>query len=174
MELPDELKVTIARQLDSASIANLRLTCTNLKLAASKVFNVSVKKRENFLAAIEFCKKDGITALTVTDTELTDDDLLLIKEKLPELERLNLAGCGQLTDAGLAHLQSLTKLKQLNLSKCFELTDDGLVLLKSLKALQQLDLGWCEQLTDAGVNLLRSQLRNCVVTTSHIGEERSW
>lgn len=156
LTLPGELQMNIIRYLDRDSLPNLRSTCTALKQAVSKaVTHVKVENREDLREAIEAYKEEGITALTVTDTNLNDDDLLLLKN-LPELKELNLAWCWLLTDRGLVHLKSLTKLQKLNLTGCYQLTDNVLFYLKSHTELQELNLTVCQQLTDASLIYLKS------------------
>lgn len=157
LALPEELQMNIIRYLDRKSLTDLRSTCKPLKKAVSKaVTHVTVENREHLRKAIETYKEGGITALTVTDRNLNDDDLLLLKEKLPKLKELNLAWCWLLTDKGIAHLKPLIRLQKLNLAWCYQLTDNVLFCLKSHTELQELDLTGCERLTNAALLYLKS------------------
>ena len=145
-DLPKDVKVAVAKSLDRTSILNLRSTCKEFKSAASEAIkHVKVERIGDLEAAIAAYKEGGIKALTVADRNLSDDDLLRLKNLpgLEQLEQLNLNG-NQLTDAGLAHLHSLT-------------------------SLEKLDLGKCYRLTNAGVKLLKNQLENCDVEATIVG-----
>ena len=67
------------------------------------------------------------------------------------LRSLNLSGCCNITDAGVASLSSLTRLQTLNFNYCNKITDAGVAFLSSLTGLQTLDLCGCDKITDAGV-----------------------
>src|ERR1700722_16579256 len=56
------------------------------------------------------------------------------------LIKLNLLGCDQITDGGLAHIGNLPNLQQLNLAGCGKIMDSGLAHIGNLPNLQQLDL----------------------------------
>lgn len=163
LELPTPLQLKIAKRLDPVSITELRLTCRDFRpVGAEAVEHVTVEEIENLEDAIEAYKEGGLTTLTIKDSRLTDEHLLLLK-KLPRLKRLNLVGCHRLTGDGLKYLQHFSMLQRLNLSGCYRLTDAALVYLQHLLALRRLDLSWCGQLTETRVELLRNQLRNRVV-----------
>jgi serine/threonine protein kinase len=86
----------------------------------------------------------------------TDDDLagLVPLRVLDSLRELTLFQCHQVTDAGLAYLQSLTSLESLVLW-CEQLTDAGLAHLRSLTNLNALSVWGGERVTDAGLAHLR-------------------
>jgi hypothetical protein len=67
---------------------------------------------------------------------------------------LNLAGCGQVTDAGLGSLTALAGLRSLTLRSCGQVTDAGLAHLTALSGLRFLDLAFCVRVTDVGLNNL--------------------
>src|SRR5215210_9338378 len=53
----------------------------------------------------------------------------------PELEVLDLSGCEQITDLGLASLVVAHRLRELNLTGCEEVTDDGMMYVAQLGTL---------------------------------------
>ena len=81
---------------------------------------------------------------------LTDDVLALLP---PNLEHLDLNGCN-ITDAGLALLPHFTKLHTLDLSGCKNITNAGLAHLQKFTNLEHLDLNGCN-ITDAGLRYLQ-------------------
>jgi hypothetical protein len=74
----------------------------------------------------------------------------------PALHRLDLNGCEQITDAGLARAAALPTLRTLHLRWCKKLTDAGLAALAPLTELTALDVRGCKELTDAGAKHLRA------------------
>jgi hypothetical protein len=44
---------------------------------------------------------------------------------LTQLQHLDLSGCQQITDAGVAHLAALTQLQHLDIRNCEQITDAG-------------------------------------------------
>lgn len=84
--------------------------------------------------------------LNFSGCPITDDDLLIL-ELFPQLQSLNLAGCMNLTDAGLARLAKLTGLRSLNLSGC-QITAAGLAHLWPLTELKSINLVGCDGVSD--------------------------
>ncbi len=68
---------------------------------------------------------------------------------LRQLQRLDLAYCKGVTDAGVKELAALQQLQSLNLQET-EVTDAGLKELTALKQMQTLNLSFCSGVTDAG------------------------
>jgi hypothetical protein len=68
---------------------------------------------------------------------------------------LNLAGCRNITDAGLANLQYVGALQSLNLAGCRNIIDTGLAHLQHVRALQFLNLTGCSKITNAGLAILQ-------------------
>ncbi len=83
--------------------------------------------------------------------KITDEMLAQIIELFPNVVSLNLSGCEEITDAGLAHLKELTQLTDLNLVWCHLITDAGLAHLARLTQLTSLNLFGCALITDAGL-----------------------
>ena len=102
------------------------------------------------LAQLNPAIRSKIRQLDLSERNVTDDGLAHI-QSLTQLQSLNLSRCRNLTDAGLAHLKPLTQLQSLNLTSCRNLTDDGLAHLRPLTQLQSLNLYYCRNLTDDGL-----------------------
>ena len=91
-------------------------------------------------------------------TQITDDGLQHLKE-LAFLEKLQLRGCRNFTDAGLEHWGGLAGLKTLLIGHTC-ITDAGLEDLKGLTNLETLDLS-TTRVTEEGVRQLRQVLPKC-------------
>lgn len=109
---------------------------------------------QQLIALAPFCGS-FVKKLDLRNLEgLTDRQLASLVLAYPMLQALDLSGCYQITDGGLASLAKLDHLKALHLAGCREVTDQGLVLLAPLPHLQALDLSGCYQITDLGLALL--------------------
>jgi hypothetical protein len=84
----------------------------------------------------------------------TRDEDLAALEAFPALERLDLAGCAALGDAGLARLACLPGLTWLDLWGLGRVTDAGLMALAGLPALATLNLRHCARVSGAGLRAL--------------------
>jgi hypothetical protein len=96
---------------------------------------------------------------------ITDSDVEYISERCQALQRLNLGGCWQITDATLYILgmiyvvemlifkgENCFNLRSLSLRGCPKITNDGLaVLAKSCSLLESLNLSKCTQITSEGL-----------------------
>ena len=82
--------------------------------------------------------------------EITDAGLAVIAE-MPQLRTLSVSNCEQITSAALRHLAGLTQLRALKMDLIGQITDADLAHLAGLTQLRQLDLYECEQITDAGL-----------------------
>jgi serine/threonine protein kinase len=100
---------------------------------------------------------DGQAYRLKAASEVSDEQLahLALLKECSALEAIDLGGCEQITDDGLAHIKGLTALQSLSLEGCCEITDATLVRLKGLSALQALDLSGCYQITDEGLEHLK-------------------
>jgi Leucine-rich repeat (LRR) protein len=84
-------------------------------------------------------------------TSVTNDWLIGLGE-LTKLQKLDIAGCRNVTDVGFRELSALTDLRELNLSRT-KITDEGVkhvCMLKQLRTLRLSDTG----VTDAGLKKL--------------------
>jgi hypothetical protein len=84
---------------------------------------------------------------------LTDDALATVSE-LPHLATLVLWWCAKITDAGLAHLARASSLVNLNLARLKKITDAGVAHLGSLTELAALNLSDCPAIGDDAVRAL--------------------
>ena len=91
---------------------------------------------------------------------LTDPGLAVMMHQLtPSLTHLNLGLCKEVTDRSLARIgRHCPGLTSLDLGGCTGLTDTGLACLSSLPALVQLNLRSCWQLSDTGMATLPPRL----------------
>ncbi len=76
-------------------------------------------------------RQKGLLRLNLSGTEITDVGLRYVTQFLGQLQRLEVAGCWKLSDAGLAQLASpegktAETLAELNISNCKGITNGGL------------------------------------------------
>ena len=90
----------------------------------------------------------ALQTLNLALNPMLADESLVVLASLPELRRLDLGSCNDITDAGLAHLQNL---QSLSLLGCMEITDDGMAHLSRLKSLRALNLHDCRHITLHGL-----------------------
>jgi F-box/leucine-rich repeat protein 14 len=113
--------------------------------------------------------KRGIRHVQILSLRRTLKDVVT---GITNLEQLNLSGCYNVTDTGLAHAFSLDlpHLKVLDLSLCKQVTDSSLGrIAQHLKNLEVLELGGCSNITNTGLLLIawglkklkRLNLRSC-------------
>lgn len=82
---------------------------------------------------------------------------------LPCIESLDLSGCYNVSDIGIAHAfaSEVPTLRRLNLSLCKQISDSSLArLAQYCRNLEELDLGGCCNLTNAGLLLIAWGLRS--------------
>jgi hypothetical protein len=108
-----------------------------------------------------------LQTLILDTTPVTDAGLACLAD-LKGLVSLDLAYCGQVTDAGVAHLTGLTRLRGLKLCDT-QVTDAGLASLEGLTDLEELDLH-LTSITDAGLAHLRrlARLRELNLGYTHL------
>ena len=90
------------------------------------------------------CFSDARCANVSERRDLVDADLVHLSG-VEEVNLVNLSGCTQITDAGLAHLRGV---RVLNIEGCALITDAGLA---HLTGIHKLDMRWCARVTDAGL-----------------------
>jgi hypothetical protein len=83
------------------------------------------------------------------------DQLKLLCEKFPNIEKLILINSPKISDDVLVNLQPLKNLKYLDLSNS-SITGEGFVHLEKNEHLEKLDLAMCRKLTDEGLKKLGS------------------
>nr|SVE92987.1 EOG090X05GA [Moina brachiata] len=82
---------------------------------------------------------------------------------MPLIESLDLSGCYNVSDIGIAHAftAEVPTLRRLNLSLCKQISDSSLArLAQHCRGLEELDLGGCCNVTNAGVLLVAWGLRS--------------
>jgi eukaryotic-like serine/threonine-protein kinase len=94
---------------------------------------------------------ERIVRIDLSGCEQVTDVGLAHMARLQGVRHLNLYGCIGLTDQGMRHLTQLERLTRLDLTRCRQLTDQALVPLGGITALEHLSLGGCEWITDAGL-----------------------
>jgi hypothetical protein len=94
---------------------------------------------------------DRLRELTINGRQLRDGDLARIRG-LTALEKLEIDGARNLTDAGVSHLRGIDHLRSIAITDC-TLTDASLDQLAEIPALEELDLRG-NRLTDAGLHKL--------------------
>jgi F-box/leucine-rich repeat protein 2/20 len=118
-----------------------------------KVLNVSSNRQITFQGWSHLRLVKNLEGLDLSRCQqITDDDLKLIVQTLPQLQVINLEECSRITDQGIISLAKLLpKLSDVNLSRD-TFTDIALIELSSrLPALRKLNLTRCIHITDAGV-----------------------
>jgi len=123
-DLPQDLTIIIANELDLDAAKALRLTNTAFRVPGASRFtgaNVAaagIGKRGQF-----FRNATNICTLRITNKgSFGDEDLARLIEMLPErgakISRLDLSSCHRITDVGLEQLKSMTAMQSLNLCCC--------------------------------------------------------
>ncbi len=96
---------------------------------------------------------EGLTQvvyLNLSENRSVTDDGLKKVTALKNLQYLNLSSC-DLSNKGLAYLESFPRLIWLDLSFCNRITDPGLKFLKKLNNLQYISLQGCVKTTHGGI-----------------------
>ncbi len=106
------------------------------------------------LQGIESLQKLPLTNLTISHSPLSDETLKSIS-MLPSLNVLDLNGCSNITNSGLASLSNLRSLATLSLKES-SINDNNLSSVGKLGSLSVLDLSGCSNLTDKGLEPLKS------------------
>ena len=147
--LPSETVATSASFLDHIDLGSLSQVSRSAQIAvqaakqsANSSFTLQIPagtKIDEILKIISsYSSKSGekeaaqqsysIKSLDLSEVSkiINNEALSQILPMLPKLQSLDLNGCTQITDAGLAHLTRLTSLKSLILAFCHQITDVGL------------------------------------------------
>jgi hypothetical protein len=114
---------------------------------------------------IDFSRVSGLSLMFCK--KLTGAALLLLSQKFPALNNLDLTGCTQLNDSDLLHLANMLKLKNLSLAGCHGISKTGLVYLSNmLDNVEVLDLMNCPQVDDEIMACLPNmhQLKHLILT----------
>lgn len=112
--------------------------------------------------------------------QITDDSVSKIAQSLVNLEKLDLAGCANISNSSLAHIErGLKRLKWLNLRSCRNITDSGIARLcgqteesklmevgeegerwRGVQSLGFLSLQDCQKLTDDSLKYISAGLKS--------------
>lgn len=161
-----DAQVDNTRFAQLAQLANLR----SLTIRRNAVLNDE--------GILRFKPSSKLTSLGLLELGITDRSLAALAASAPQLRFLDLRGCSQVGDRGLAHLRAMKSLRVLRLSgqqvtdasmailRSFDrlgaitieesaITDAGLKLLGELP-LEEINLGRCYGITDAGLRHLKT------------------
>ncbi|GAB4155468.1 MAG: hypothetical protein Tsb009_32270 [Planctomycetaceae bacterium] len=132
---------TVAKSVDT-ELAKKGITQAIRESMLTKYTTGITKDKSGKVISAEFGPQftDGVTWLLAT---------------LTDVQSLDLTGCTQLSDKGIATLKNLKKLKHLSLARCSRISDEGLDHLKGLTSLTSLDLTYCRFISNAGLAKLK-------------------
>ncbi|RAP33483.1 hypothetical protein DID75_02155 [Candidatus Marinamargulisbacteria bacterium SCGC AG-410-N11] len=165
------IKLATSNRNKKRNISNV--TKPNTILTAKKQKTESVKKEINLSnqPLRNFKQYTNYTHIDLSNCEKATLNNWL--EPFENVKNINLSGCRQITDVGLAYL---TNVREINLAQCKQITDVGLALLTQViminltccyqitdvglaklpKSVTSINLTWCEKITDAGLAYLTS------------------
>ncbi|XP_042340243.1 lysine (K)-specific demethylase 2Aa isoform X2 [Plectropomus leopardus] len=105
----------------------------------------------------------NMVTLRLSGLDISESTLRLLQRHMPQLERLDLAHCKEITDSSITLLaaagtHSRNSLTELTLAGCNELTDGCLSYLKRLSSLTLLDLRGCKSISRRACDAFISDL----------------
>ncbi|XP_040001620.1 lysine (K)-specific demethylase 2Aa isoform X2 [Xiphias gladius] len=105
----------------------------------------------------------NMVTLRLSGLDISESTLRLLQRHMPQLERLDLAHCKDITDSSIALLAAAgthtrNNLTELTLAGCSELTDGCLLYLKRLSSLTLLDLRGCKSISRQACDAFISDL----------------
>ncbi|KAK5866657.1 hypothetical protein PBY51_020829 [Eleginops maclovinus] len=105
----------------------------------------------------------NMVTLCLSGLDVSESTLRLLQRHMPQLQRLDLAHCKDITDSSISLLatagsHSRNNLTELTLAGCSELTDGCLTYLKRLSALTLLDLRGCKGISRRACDAFISDL----------------
>ncbi|XP_022612910.1 lysine-specific demethylase 2A-like isoform X1 [Seriola dumerili] len=105
----------------------------------------------------------NMVTLRLSGLDISESTLRLLQRHMPQLERLDLAHCKDITDSSIALLavagtHTRNNLTELTLAGCSELTDGCLSYLKRLSSLTLLDLRGCKSVSRRACDAFISDL----------------
>ncbi|XP_044041461.1 lysine (K)-specific demethylase 2Aa isoform X9 [Siniperca chuatsi] len=105
----------------------------------------------------------NVVTLRLSGLDVGESTLRLLQRHMPQLERLDLAHCKDITDSSIALLAAAgthtrNNLTELTLAGCSELTDGCLSYLKRLSSLTLLDLRGCKSISRRACDAFISDL----------------
>ncbi|KAM9857232.1 lysine (K)-specific demethylase 2Aa [Aulostomus maculatus] len=109
------------------------------------------------------CRLRNMVTLRLSGLDVSESTLRLLQRHMPQLERLDLAHCKDVTDSSIALLaasgtHTRNNLTELTLAGCSELTDGCLSYLKRLPSLTLLDLRGCRGISRRACDVFISDL----------------
>ena len=138
---------TVCKEFDEAC------KCPDSYVGVLDLEGIHVNKFKRILTSMP--KRTFVEDLILSRMHFKKEDSLpfeMFREKFPKLQQLDLS-CTYITDHTLARM-SWMPLKYLNLSGCRQITDAGLAHLNGMQQLTELDLMDCEQITNAALTHL--------------------
>jgi len=154
-ELPsslEELDLSMSPWLSDKAVEKILERCPNLK---SLHLGSNSQISYNGLVQLHYLKQ--LTALGVPRCrQIGDEELLIILQSCPRLQRLNLAECEQISETGFETIaDSLPELAALNLSHTNAGDGSLVAIAEGCKNLQSLNVEDCPNITEAGIAAAR-------------------
>ncbi|XP_028772585.1 F-box protein At1g47056 [Neltuma alba] len=156
-DLPDECLACIFQSLSSADRNRCSLVCRRwLRIEGQSRHRLSLNAPSDLLPVIPslFSRFDSVTKLALKcdrrSVSIGDEALLLISERCPNLTRLKLRACRELTDAGMgAFAKNCKGLKKLSCGSCTFGSKGMNAVLDNCPALEELSVKRLRGITDA-------------------------
>jgi len=142
---------TICETSKNGLVEKDRVNAKKIQMESNKTATIKeIREYEAITGRPFFSNK--ITHLIVKDIEVTDDEVILLIQRLPKLISLDLSRCC-ITDKSLEAIGThLPKLQSINLSTCLHITDVGLNHIgKSCRSLRNLNIWFCNNITNDGL-----------------------
>ncbi|KAL4307895.1 hypothetical protein HN51_042326 [Arachis hypogaea] len=156
-DLPDECLASVFQSLSSADRNRCSLVCRRwLQIEGQSRHRVSLNAQSELLPAIPslFSRFDSVTKLALKcdrrSASIGDDALVLISRRCPNLTRLKLRACRELTDAGMeAFAKNCKGLKKLSCGSCMFGSRAMNAVLENCGSLEELSVKRLRGITDA-------------------------
>lgn len=156
-DLPNECLASVFQFLGSADRNRCSLVCRRwLQIEGQSRHRLSLNAESDLLPAIPslFSRFDSVTKLALKcdrrSVSIRDDALVLISQRCPNLTRLKLRACRELTDAGMeAFAKNCKGLKKLSCGSCTFGSKGMNAVLDNCAALEELSVKRLRGITDA-------------------------
>ncbi|KAL2318503.1 hypothetical protein Fmac_032379 [Flemingia macrophylla] len=156
-DLPNECLASVFQFLGSADRNRCSLVCRRwLQIEGQSRNRLSLNAESDLLPAIPslFSRFDSVTKLALKcdrrSVSIRDDALVLISQRCPNLTRLKLRACRELTDAGMeAFARNCKGLKKLSCGSCTFGSKGMNAVLDNCAALEELSVKRLRGITDA-------------------------
>ena len=156
-DLPNECLASVFQFLSSADRNRCSLVCRRwLQIEGQSRHRLSLNADEDLFPAIPslFSRFDSVTKLALKcdrrSVSISDDALVLISQRCPNLTRLKLRACRALTDAGMeAFAKNCKGLKKLSCGSCTFGSKGMNAVLDNCAALEELSVKRLRGITDA-------------------------